>query len=136
MCYKFLLLVIPSLAAAQQPAFGVDPGAVGAPRFRWRSGWPGKSPRPPFSFVMHEDPSRDAPQRFACATLLDREWSVKWGQEVKAETFASRLAWAAGYFVEPVYYFREGRIRGVRESRAVRPSTSARTAISGMRGSN
>ena len=30
------------------------------------------------------------------------------------ETFASRMAWAAGYFVEPVYYVREGRIRGVR----------------------
>jgi hypothetical protein len=35
---------------------------------------------------------------------------VKWGEEVKAETFASRLAWAAGYHVEPVYYVRRGRL--------------------------
>jgi len=38
---------------------------------------------------------------------------VKWGPEVKAETFASRLAWAAGYIVEPAYYVASGRIRGV-----------------------
>jgi hypothetical protein len=41
---------------------------------------------------------------------------VKWGEEVKGETFASRVAWAAGYFVEPVYYIRKGRIRGVRDA--------------------
>ena len=51
---------------------------------------------------------------FRVRDAAGREWSVKWGQEVKAETFASRLVWAAGCFVEPVYYVREGRIRGVR----------------------
>jgi hypothetical protein len=34
---------------------------------------------------------------------------------VKAETFASRLAWAAGYHVEPVYYVRRGRILRTRD---------------------
>ena len=31
-------------------------------------------------------------------------WRVKWGAEVHTETFASRLAWAAGYFVEVNYF--------------------------------
>ena len=43
------------------------------------------------------------------------QWSVKWGPEVKAETFASRIAWAAGYYVEPVYYVRTGRLLGVHD---------------------
>jgi hypothetical protein len=39
-------------------------------------------------------------------------WSIKWGEEVKAETFAQRMAWAAGYLVEPAYYVARGRIDG------------------------
>jgi hypothetical protein len=42
-----------------------------------------------------------------------RHWGVKWGSEVNAETFATRLAWAAGYFVEPAYFVPNGRIMGV-----------------------
>lgn len=51
-------------------------------------------------------------------TVTDRRgrtWSVKWGEEVKAETFASRLVWAMGYYVEPSYYIRSGRIHGVKD---------------------
>jgi hypothetical protein len=39
-------------------------------------------------------------------------WRVKWGHEVNAETLATRLAWAAGYFVETTYYVAEGRLEG------------------------
>jgi hypothetical protein len=41
-----------------------------------------------------------------------REWSVKFGEEASPDTFASRLAWAAGYYVEPTYYVESGRIDG------------------------
>jgi hypothetical protein len=37
---------------------------------------------------------------------------VKWGDEVKSEVFASRIAWACGYFVEHCHYVAEGRIEG------------------------
>jgi hypothetical protein len=37
---------------------------------------------------------------------------VKWGDEVNVETLATRLAWAAGYFVETTYYVPKGRIEG------------------------
>jgi hypothetical protein len=111
MCYKFLLLLIPSLAAAQ-PALWRSPGAVERLDFIGGPGGRATAPRPPFSFVR-PDPSGSAPKA-RVRDAVGREWSVKWGQEVKAETFASRLAWAAGYFVEPVYYVPKGRIRGVR----------------------
>jgi hypothetical protein len=39
---------------------------------------------------------------------------VKWGDEVRAEVFASRIAWAAGYLVEPTYFLKDGRIIGAK----------------------
>jgi hypothetical protein len=38
---------------------------------------------------------------------------VKWGDEVRSETFTIRLAWAAGYYVESAYFLPEGKIEGV-----------------------
>ncbi len=60
---------------------------------------------------------------------------MKWGQEVKAETFASRLAWAAGTSLNLCTMFGRGAFE-VFGIPAVRLNTSARTVISGMRGSN
>ena len=40
-------------------------------------------------------------------------WSVKWGEEAKAEVFATRLLWAAGYITEPSYFVPSGNIDGV-----------------------
>jgi hypothetical protein len=37
-------------------------------------------------------------------------WNVKWAEEVHSETFASRLAAAAGYCVRTTYYVPSGRI--------------------------
>jgi hypothetical protein len=66
------------------------------------------APFPPFTFVEeHDGGSRP------CVSIRDargRTWRVKWGDEVQTETLATRLAWAAGYFVETTYYVREGRI--------------------------
>ncbi len=42
-----------------------------------------------------------------------RHWGVKWGSEVNSEVFATRLAWAAGYYVEPAYFVGSGVIHGV-----------------------
>jgi hypothetical protein len=43
------------------------------------------------------------------------KWRVKWGDEVNSETLATRLAWAAGYFVEITYFVADGRIEGVKD---------------------
>jgi hypothetical protein len=45
----------------------------------------------------------------------DLRWRVKWGDEVKSETFATRLAWAAGYHVEAAYYVAAGHIEGAKD---------------------
>src|SRR5688572_7966600 len=67
-------------------------------------------PLPPFHFV-EEHFSGSQP----CLALRDsrgRLWRVKWGHEVKPETFAVRLAWALGYFAEVTHYMPQGSIEG------------------------
>ena len=68
----------------------------------------GVVPVPPFRFLQ-EHTSGSQP----CVTVSDargRRWRVKWGDEVQVEALATRLAWAAGYFVEICHYLHEGRI--------------------------
>lgn len=71
-------------------------------------GGPSKAPKPPFTFVK-ENLGGHNPKiqvRDASGAL----WSVKWGEEVHAEVFVSRLVWAVGYIVEPMYFVERGRI--------------------------
>jgi hypothetical protein len=76
---------------------------------------PGEPPRPPFQF-MEEHDSGSQP----CVSIRDasgREWRVKWGAEVRTETFGTRLAWALGFFSEQTHFIPEGEIVGTRELR-------------------
>lgn len=87
------------------------PGRVEAKDLRYGPGGRAGQPAAPFQFVK-EDSSGSTPK----ITVLDargRLWSVKWGEEVHSDTFASRLAWAVGYLAEPTYYVESGRVDGV-----------------------
>lgn len=109
MRYLLLLAYASSLHGAPAVLWR-NPGRVDRLDLAGGAGGAHRAPKPPFRF-LREDASGTSPK----VRLRDRtgaEWSVKWGDEVKAETFASRLAWAAGYYVEPVYYVRQGRILG------------------------
>ena len=70
-------------------------------------------PRPPFLFLEeHQGGSQP------CLSVRDsrgQTWRVKWGNEVQVETLATRLAWAAGYFVETTYYVPDGQIVGAHD---------------------
>jgi hypothetical protein len=67
-------------------------------------------PAPPFRFAEeHGDGSQP------CIAVIDarnRRWRVKWGHEVRPETFAVRVAAACGYFAEVTHYVAEGQIEG------------------------
>ncbi len=87
-----------------------DPGEIEKLDFAHGPGGREGAPQPPFRFVV-EHATGTSP----CLSVEDarrRTWRVKWGDEVKSEVFASRLAWAAGYHVERCYYVAEGRIEG------------------------
>jgi hypothetical protein len=63
-----------------------------------------------FQFIDEE-----AQGRWPKVVILDgrrNKWMVKFGEEAKAETFASRISWALGYPVRASYYISAGRIEG------------------------
>lgn len=98
-------------AAKRRETLWRDPGNVARLDFAGGPGGRSGSPRPPFQFVK-EDASGSSPKVFV-RDAAGRDWNVKFGPEVKPETFASRVAWAAGYFVEPMYFVPAGRLSGV-----------------------
>lgn len=88
-----------------------DPGDVSRLDLAAGPGGRDGAPRPPFRFIT-EHSSGSQP----CVSVRDARghvWRVKWGPEVNAEALATRLAWAAGYFVETTYFVARGHIEGV-----------------------
>jgi hypothetical protein len=69
------------------------------------------APAPPFTFV--EEHQAGSSPCISIRDARDRLWRVKWGDEVHTEAFATRLAWAAGYFVETTYFVPGGRVEGI-----------------------
>lgn len=90
-----------------------DPGAVEQLDFRYGVGGRQLEPRPPFTFLK-EDRSGTTAKVFV-RDARGREWQVRFGVKAGPDTFATRLAWAVGYYVEPNYYFAEGVISGAHD---------------------
>jgi hypothetical protein len=90
------------------PVIWRDPGEVEKLDFVYGAGGRDKAPAPPFAFVEENLSGSNPKVRVTDANGV--RWSVKFGSEVHAETFATRLAWATGYFVEPAYFIASGKI--------------------------
>jgi hypothetical protein len=101
---------VPEIAHGQT-AIWHDPGAVEQLDFTYGVGGAAMAPAPPFSFVK-EDTSGTAP-KVQVKDANGRVWVVKFGQEAKPDTFATRLVWAVGYTVEPNYFLVNGAISNV-----------------------
>lgn len=89
-----------------------DPGAVETLDFVGGPGGRKKVPTPPFTFV--EESMSGTNPKIRVKDARGTTWHVKWGSEVNAEVFATRIAWAAGYFVDPAYFIASGKIVGAR----------------------
>src|SRR5437867_4817896 len=87
-----------------------DPGAVEELDFVGGPGGQTKVPTPPFTFI--EENLTGSNPKIKVKDANDDTWHVKWGSEVNAEVFATRIAWAAGYFVDPSYFIASGKIEG------------------------
>jgi hypothetical protein len=119
--YK-LMAAGPRPRVARRKSLWRDPGAVERLDFAGGPGGRDGRPAPPFHFV-EEHATGSNP----CMSVRDargRTWRVKWGDEVRSETFSSRVAWAAGYHVEHNYFVAEGRIDGTKDL------TRARSCVS------
>jgi hypothetical protein len=87
-----------------------NPGTLTAADLRFGPGGEAGAPQSPFTFIK-EHFSGSQP----CVAVRDarrRIWRVKWGHEVRPESFAVRVAHACGYFAEVTHYVPEGTIDG------------------------
>ncbi len=85
-----------------------DPGEVENLDFAGGPGGRDGEPKPPFTFI--EESLSGANPKVRVSDAKGVKWTVKFGSEVNAETLATRVAWAAGYFVEPNYFIPIGRV--------------------------
>jgi hypothetical protein len=68
-------------------------------------------PKAPFQFVDESLSGSSAKIRVVDSNGI--RWMVKFGEEVRAQTFAARLAGALGYFALPMYFIPSGTVIGV-----------------------
>lgn len=101
----------PKPTATPQPILWMDPGAVEKKDLVGGVAGREKAPKPPFTFI--EENLNGSNPKIKIKDSEGIEWGVKWGTEVNSETFATRLLWAVGYFVEPAYFLPSGKIEGV-----------------------
>ena len=95
-----------------------DPGDVAARDLRHGPGGTDFTPAPPFTFI-EEHASGSQP----CVSVRDgrgRRWRVKWGDEVRSETFTVRFVWAVGYFAEITHFVAEGTIAEAKDLQRAR----------------
>lgn len=97
-------------ARAITPLVWRDPGPITSLDFAGGAGGKQGAPQPPFTFL--EENTKGTNPKVKVKDANGVEWSVKWGTEVNAETFATRMIWAAGYAVEPAYFVGSGKIEG------------------------
>jgi hypothetical protein len=107
-----LLLAMAALPVVAGPVLWRDPGAVDRKSFTYGPGGAAFVPRGPFQFVREE--TGGTSPKILLRDARGRTWIAKFGPEVHAEVFASRLAWAVGYYSNPIYFVRTGRVTGAR----------------------
>ena len=116
-----LLLISSGVAFAQKPdkkaeekkpthLSGViwrDAGDMSALNLMYGIGGTEHAPDPNATYTFLEEDMNGTSPKFKVKDAQGIEWKVKMGAEPQAETAATRLLWAAGYFVDEDYYAAE-----------------------------
>src|SRR5688500_1989169 len=97
-----------AIAQSKRAVIWRDPGNIDQRDLRFGPGSAEMAPVAPFTFV-EEDKSGESP-KFEVRDARGVEWTIKLGPEAQAETVATRLVWAVGYFAEEAYYADEVRV--------------------------
>lgn len=88
-----------------------NPGDIKSRNLLYGPGSPELAPVPPFTFI--EESKKGESPKFDVEDARGVVWTVKLGEEAQAETVATRLVWAVGYFAEEAYYFDEAQIENL-----------------------
>jgi hypothetical protein len=93
------------------PSLWRDPGDIASLNLLYGAGSPEREPAGTLTFVKED--SAGATPKFEVVDQRGVHWKVKLGEEAQSETAATRLLWAAGYFVDEAYYRPEIRVEGL-----------------------
>ncbi|HEV8385418.1 MAG TPA: hypothetical protein VGQ11_11155 [Candidatus Acidoferrales bacterium] len=93
----------------------------------------GRENVPDGKFTFVEEIAGGASPKFDVRDEDGTQWRVKLGDEVRSETAATRLLWAAGYFADENYYFAELRIEGMKPLRRGQEFVTGDGTIRGAR---
>jgi hypothetical protein len=110
----FLFLALPVFAqqAGTTAALWRDRGDVAT--LDLLDGPGGKEHQPGTNFKFIEESKGGSSPKFDVEDENGTKWRVKLGHEVKSETAATRLVWAAGYFVDEDYYRPQIHVQGMK----------------------
>jgi hypothetical protein len=90
-------------APTGKPVAWRDPGDIATLNLLQGPGSEQMAPQAPFTFISES--KLGASPKFKVRDARGVTWSVKMGPEAKAETVATRLVWAMGYFADEAYHF-------------------------------
>jgi len=93
------------------PVLWRDPGNISRRNLTYGPGSPEMAPVGPFTFLMEESTGESA--KFDVTDARGVTWVVKVGPEAQAETVATRLVWAVGYFADEAYYLERTEIKNL-----------------------
>ena len=114
------LALLSAVPAAQKSASGPgvlwhDPGDIASLNLLYGTGGVDHAPDPNGVFTFVKENAEGTNPKFEVVDAAGVQWRVKLGQESQTETAATRLVWAAGYFVDEDYYLPEVAIAGLTE---------------------
>jgi hypothetical protein len=101
-----------------------DPGDVSKLDLFYGAGGKDDAPDPSGTYTFVKEDTEGTSPKFDVEDDQGRKWRVKLGQEPQSETAATRLLWAAGYFVDEDYFVAELKVEKLPRLRRGREFTS------------
>jgi hypothetical protein len=90
-----------------------DPGNISTLNLVYGVGGSEHAPDPNGTYTFDKEDMHGTSPKFDVKDEKGVKWRIKLGQEPQAETAATRLLWAAGYFVDEDYYLPEVKVQGL-----------------------
>lgn len=100
-------------AADLQAVIWRDPGNISTLNLVYGAGGSEHAPDPNGTYTFDKEDMSGTSPKFDVKDEKGVKWRIKLGQEPQAETAATRLLWAAGYFVDEDYYLPEIKVQGL-----------------------
>jgi len=121
-------------AAANLPAVIThDSGDLTTLDLYYGAGGKEHAPDPHGTYTFVEEDLKQTSPKFDVVDAQGEKWRVKLGAEPQAETAATRLLWAAGYFVDEDYYVAELKVQNLPKLHRGREFVSPDGTVHGAR---